>query len=41
MAKLNDFIKQYDFKCKKCGAELTSDSLLAAVITYGVVLIVG
>jgi DNA-binding NtrC family response regulator len=35
------FIAKYDFKCKKCEAELTSDSLIVAVVIYGVILLVG
>ena len=31
----------FPFRCRKCDAELTPDWLLAAVITYGVVLLVG
>ena len=41
MAELDDLMSSFPFKCRKCDAELTSDLLLAAVVTYGVVLIVG
>jgi transcriptional regulator with PAS, ATPase and Fis domain len=41
MAKLNDFIKQYDFKCKKCGAELTSDSATETALVYGLIILAG
>ena len=41
MAELNDLIINYPFKCQKCEAELTSDWLIAAVVTYGVILLVG
>ena len=41
MAELNDFIKQYDFKCQKCGAELTSDSATETALVYGLIILAG
>ena len=41
MAELDDLMSSFPFRCQKCDAELTSDLLLKAVVTYGVVLLVG
>jgi DNA-binding NtrC family response regulator len=41
MAELNDFIKQYDFICKKCKTELTPYHARETALLYGIALLVG
>ena len=41
MAELDDLIKSAPFKCQQCEAELTSVSLLASIMFFGVVLLIG
>jgi hypothetical protein len=41
MAELSDLMYKFTCKCKKCSAELTTDSILETVSSYGIILLVG